>query len=196
MKIPKGYTEEEVLQIISRISNKLASTFKFGYHELEDMKQEAALFAWQGLENYDGIRPLENFLWVHVRNRLYNFKRNNYARPDKPCDHCPFNAWVNFECTKYDNMLDCELYAKAERRNETKRNLMSTKMLSDAVQKEHSIEDEVLSKELFNLIDNNIPITMREDWIRFSNKLKLPKQKRENILAKIIEILADYGIEP
>ena len=56
--IPQGMTEEQVLQIINNITNRLAGKFKFGYHEIEDMKQQARLFAWQGLENYDGIRPL------------------------------------------------------------------------------------------------------------------------------------------
>ena len=88
--IPNGMTEKQVIQIINNIANRLAGKFKFGYHDLEDMKQQARLFAWEGMENYDGIRPLENFLWTHVRNRLYNFKRNNFGRPDKPCDSCPF----------------------------------------------------------------------------------------------------------
>ena len=92
MKIPKNYNEQEVMDIITSISNKLASKFKFGYHDIDDMKQQAMLFAWEGLENYDGIRPLENFLWVHVKNRLYNFKRNNYSRPNKPCENLPIQC--------------------------------------------------------------------------------------------------------
>ena len=60
--IPHGMTEDEVVQTINLIANRLAGKFKFGYHELEDMKQQARLFAWEGLENYDGVRPLENFL--------------------------------------------------------------------------------------------------------------------------------------
>ena len=73
MTIPSNMTEEQVLQTINNIANRLAAKFKFGYHELEDMKLQARLFEWQGLKNYDGVRPLENFLWTHVRNRLYNF---------------------------------------------------------------------------------------------------------------------------
>ena len=32
MKIPDGYTEEQVVQIIEKISSRLANKFKFGYH--------------------------------------------------------------------------------------------------------------------------------------------------------------------
>jgi len=160
------------------------------------MKQEAFVFALKGMEKFDGKRPLENFLWVHVRNRLYNFKRNNYARPDKPCDNCPFDAYVNYECTKFDNMMECELFAKWEKRNQTKKNLMSTKMQDDPAEQELSLEDDILSRELYQLIDTHLPLMLREDWIRFTNKLKLPKQKREALLEVIKEILTANGINP
>ena len=55
MVIPRGMTEEQVVQIIDGITNRLAGKFKFGYHDLDDMKQQARLFAWEGLENYDGL---------------------------------------------------------------------------------------------------------------------------------------------
>ena len=68
-------TEEQVVQTIDIIANRLAKKFKFGYHDIDDMKQQARLFAWEGIENYDGVRPLANILWTHVRYRLYYFKR-------------------------------------------------------------------------------------------------------------------------
>ena len=68
--IPQGMSESQLIQIINNIANRLAGKFKFGYHDLEDMKQQARLFAWEGLEHYDGVRPLENFLWTHVRMRV------------------------------------------------------------------------------------------------------------------------------
>ena len=83
-------TEEEVLETIEKIANKLCYKFKFGYHGVEDMKQQATLFALEGLDSYDEKRPLENFLWTHVRNRLFNYKRDNFERPDKPCFSCVF----------------------------------------------------------------------------------------------------------
>lgn len=193
--LPDGYSEAEVLAIIKKISGRLSHKFKFGYHELEDMKQQAALFAWEGLARYDGIRPLENFLWIHVRNRLFNFKRNNYGRPDKPCDNCPLDAYRNNECTAYNNMLDCEWYEQWFGRNQIKRDLMSTKEFKDKSNEgDLDIEDKVLGKELYTLIDQNMPVTMREDWVRFINKLKLTKNKREALMETIRAILIDNNI--
>ena len=82
LKFPSNIPEEEVLEIIEIVATRLCHKFKFGYHTAEDIKQQARMFAWEGLDKYDEIRPLENFLWTHVRNRLYNFKRNNYSRPN------------------------------------------------------------------------------------------------------------------
>ena len=86
--------ENEFLKIVDIISKKLAYKFKFGYHEYDDMKQQISIFALEGLKNYDHKRPLENFLWTHVRNRLFNYKRDNYQRPDKPCHGFPPHTLV------------------------------------------------------------------------------------------------------
>jgi hypothetical protein len=94
-------------------------------------------------------------------------------------------------------MMNCELYEKHMMRNEVKKNLMATKTSIDYAEHDQtSMEDSVLSKELYALVDKNLPISLREDWIRFTNKLKLPKQKREALLTLVKEILADNGIEP
>ena len=53
--IPQGMTEEQVVQTIDIIANRLAKKFKFGYHDIDDMKQQARLFAWEVIENYDGV---------------------------------------------------------------------------------------------------------------------------------------------
>ena len=104
-KLQNNVTEEEFLQVLENISKRLAHKFKFGYHTYEDMKQQAAIFALEGLEKYDNSRPLENFLWTHVRDRLFNYKRDNFQRPDKPCLTCPFYDPMNKQsfnqCAKF-----------------------------------------------------------------------------------------------
>ena len=72
-KIPKGYTEEEVVEILHRVADKLKYKFKFGYHDFEDIRQEAIIFGLDSLEKYNGKHPLENFLWVTIHNKLFNF---------------------------------------------------------------------------------------------------------------------------
>ena len=198
--IPQGMTEAQVIQIINNIANRLAGKFKFGYHDLEDMKQQARLFAWEGMENYDGIRPLENFLWTHVRNRLYNFKRNNFGRPDKPCDSCPFfdisfSNDKGYGCKAYNNHEECDLYAGWLKRNTSKRNIMNTAQLDLDVRSAEAIEETLDKKNIFNLVDKSIPVQYREDWVRFVNNLKLPKIRREAVVTIVMNILKENNID-
>ena len=193
-------TEEQVLQTIDNIANRLASKFKFGFHEIEDMKQQARLFAWEGLKNYDGIRPLENFLWTHVRNRLYNFKRNNFGRPDKPCDTCPFfdRNFFNskgYGCKAYDNHEECDLFLGWMNRNTAKRNIMNTTKLDLDVQDRNSVENKFDREYIFNLVDTTISVQYREDWIRLIHGLKLPKARKEIIVAVVLDILKEHNLD-
>ncbi len=184
-------------EIIERIATRLGQKFRFGYHTIDDMKQQAALFAWEGINDaWDPERPLENFLWIHVRNRLYNFKRNNYGRPEKPCDNCPWAAYVNHECVKFDDMLDCHLYKGWTDRNTSKRNLMSSYSTIYEKEEESSALDDLFTREIINLLDDELHVQFREDWIRFTNNLKLPKIRRERLLGEIVIVLKENGIDP
>ena len=49
VQIPKGMTEEEVLSIIESVVNVLAFNFKFGYFDLDDMKQQGRMYALEAL---------------------------------------------------------------------------------------------------------------------------------------------------
>lgn len=206
MKVPDGYTEEQVVEIIQTISAKLASKFRFGYHEIEDMRQQVFLEILKPdkngitiLEkfNADKGNSLDSFLWVHARNRLHNFKRDNYARPELPCTSCPLKAYVDGVCQAFSEVRECEYYFRWLNRNQTKKNLASNQG-SDAKTEVYyniSMEDKLFSKEVFKIVDQNIPISLREDWIRFFNKLKLSKQKKTALLEKVTEILKEHGIE-
>ena len=189
-----------MIQIINNIANRLANKFKFGYHEIEDMKQQARLFAWQGIEHYDGVRPLENFLWTHVRNRLYNFKRNNFGRPDKPCDSCPYFDLAHendkgYPCRAYDDHEECDLYLGWLKRNTAKRNIMNTAQLDLEVRQTDAIEEAIDKKYIFNMVDQSLPVHYREDWIRFINNLKISKFKKEALIEAIAEILKENNID-
>lgn len=184
--------DPEFLDILERIANRLASTYKFGYHDIDDMKQQAKLIAIEGLENYDGKRPLENFLWTHVRNRLYNFKRDNYFRPEKPCDQCPL--FENGQCTKFRDKMECELYAKWVERTEKRKSLMSTVESNDTHYSESDIADTLDTKHLFDTVDYYMPIELREYWIRFIHGLRLNKNKREQVMMEINFILKEHNL--
>lgn len=210
MKIPKGMTEEEVLASIDKIANGLAYKYKFGYYNIEDMKQEARIEAIDGLERYDPSKgKLETFLWTHVNNRLYNLKRNKFARPDKPCLDCPLNAYdphclkSNSQCSEFSDKSSCEPFASWDKRNSTKRNIMSPISMvnvKDDNERNMRREDDVAQKidftDMVALLDEKIPVSLRKHWIKMKNDVKLPKADRTKLLDVIREILAEENYGP
>ena len=184
--------ENEFLQIVENISKKLAYKFKFGYHSYEDMKQQISIFALEGLKNYDNKRPLENFLWTHIRNRLFNYKRDNYQRPDKPCYTCPL--WKNSSCTKYANKNDCELYYNWSKRNEHKKNLMHLTTIDEI--KDYGnifIDHNIENNEIISIIEANINGEERSIYLKLKDGNKVSKADMLKLVEKLREILDTHG---
>lgn len=199
--------EKEFIAIVSKIARKLSSIFKFGYHDEEDMAQRAFELAIEALDTYDCSRPLENFLWIHIRNRLHNDKRNKYERPTLPCKTCPIAAYdpefkySNSGCKEYNRLTSCTHYEKWYKLNNPKKGLMST---TDAASVDEDTEcgfhvesdphNETNTKEIFNIIDKNLPIQYRKDYIKMYYGVTVPKRKRDEIIDVIRRILVKNGI--
>jgi DNA-directed RNA polymerase specialized sigma24 family protein len=189
--------EEELLQTIEIISKKLSYKFKFGYHEIEDMKQQISVFAIEGLQNYDHKRPLENFLWTHVRNRLFNFKRDNYQRPDKPCNTCPLfdklSGDPSKDCFKYKNKNDCDLYTSWYSRNSAKKNLMYLNTIEELKEylftKDKTQSDNAQEKELLDILDEELYGELREIYLKIKMGNKVYKHEFNKLVNKIKELI-------
>lgn len=78
MKIPNNMTEIQLMNSIETVINRIAPKYTFNGYEVDDIKQESFLICVDALERYDENRPLENFLSVHLSNRLKNFVRDNF----------------------------------------------------------------------------------------------------------------------
>ena len=78
MNIPKNMTEQQVIDQINIVVNRMSARYTFHGYDVEDIKQEAFIICMDALNRYDQKRPLENFLAVHLSNRLKNFVRDNF----------------------------------------------------------------------------------------------------------------------
>lgn len=193
-------SETELLRVIDVISKKLAYKFKFGYHEIEDMKQQISIFAIEGLKNYDHKRPLENFLWTHVRNRLFNYKRDNYQRPDKPCLTCPLYDPAKKQsasaCLKYQNKDDCDLYAKWSVRNSSKKNLMYWSTIEEIKDYSNAFTDDsdildINDKEILDILDEKLNGEYRIIYLQLRGGSKVNKADMEKLVKQIKIILGE-----
>lgn len=186
-------SDEEFLQTLDIITKKLVYKFKFGYHEIEDMKQQAAVFALEGLKKYDHKRPLENFLWTHVRNRLFNYKRDHYQRPDKPCLTCPLYQPNNevSDCAEFKDKLNCNAYKVWFKRNDSKKNIMQPSYIENKEpqnQKENFISN-LTNQEIIDRIEENLPTKYRDTYLKMKHGMKVPKNdkiKLQNYIKKNI----------
>lgn len=196
----KKVKEEDFLKALDIISKKLIYKFKFGYHDIEDMKQQAAIFALEGLENYDNKRPLENFLWTHVRNRLFNFKRDNYFRPENVCVGCPFHDPKNLkstnQCEKYKNKNDCSIYSQWQSRNTVKKNLMKPVNIdnehNNLLDSHNNIFDYISNSELLSIIENKLETKYRETYLRLKGGAKVSKQDLIKLQDHIAHLLQNH----
>lgn len=204
--IPEGMTEAEVMAIIHNISNRLASKFHFSYHSTQDIRQDIFILAVDGLTRYKPGRPLENFLWTHVRNRLMNFKRKHLMRIDKPCADCPLKAILNKDCkscSAYEDVAECKYYSVWQKRNQAKQNLMlpiSWLCVDDETEDKMKHFDSpdiaIETAELVAIIDKNLPSAMRKLWLLTKKGTKIPNGKMKELQAAIKVILDEYGIDP
>jgi len=80
LKLPENVTEQDFVDIVQKIARRISHRYVFTSYEPCDIEQEAFLIAVEGLERYDSSKPLENFLYVHINNRLKNLKRKVYYR--------------------------------------------------------------------------------------------------------------------
>lgn len=164
MNLPKNMTEERFLAAFQSVVKKIAHKYTFTSYEAEDIEQEAFLIAVRALEDYDDSRSLENFLYVHLSNRLKNFKRDNYYRYE---------------------------VGDAQKIQNTKKNILEPIDIDELfhVAEGSSVIEESYTAEILAIIDEFLPANMRADYLKLKNKGKLTKANRSRIIKKIQEIL-------
>lgn len=148
---------QQQIETIQKVVNKVSRKYVFGFYDLDDIKQEAMIIGLDAVENlWDGVRPLENFLSVHIPNRLKNFKRKNYFRLDIPVEN-----------------------EKRSRRNETKRNLMEpTELFDFDLTTSLSVLDQLSDDEMVRSMEMSMPPLLRADLLRIQNGVTISKKRK------------------
>ena len=160
-------TQEQVVSTIMTVSSRLASKYTFPNYDKDDIIQEAFIIGMEAMNRYDGVRPLENFLSIHIKNRLSNLKRDNYYRPDE---------------------------GKAQEIQNGKKKLLDASSIDNikylVVNSECSSSLE--EREVYEYIDIHLPANMRADFLRFKNDLPLTKTKKANLVSQLKSILERF----
>lgn len=169
MKIPDGLNEEEVIETIMGIAKRLAPKYVFATYEKDDIEQEAFLIGIAGLENYDSSRPLANFMYTHINNRLKTFKRDNYFR--------------------LDYGTTAQKIQEQKRRLLEPGDIMSFYHISTA----DASLSEVQIQEMLDLIDEKLPSSLRRDYLKIQSNAPITKDKRSAVISAIQKIINGEG---
>ena len=164
MKIPNNMSKDDVIKQIHTVVNRIAPKYTFNGYEVDDIKQEAFIICMDALDRYDESRPLENFLSVHLSNRLKNFVRDNFY-------------------TKNEN---------------DKKKILSPKQLSyeDYVPEDDFDSDVTIdAKDMQKIIDRYLPSDYRSDYLKIISDVYVPKKRRDEVILKIKELLAEHNYE-
>lgn len=194
MQLPPGMSEAEVLAGIEHAVRLLAPSFTFGYYDLDDIKQQARIFCMEALPRYDSSRPLENFMFAHLKNRLINFRRDKYKRNDPPCSLCHAGRQ-----NEHADGQVCERYRKWKKTNSRKANLMSPIHIDNVadeyertMRSESEVDANVNISEMSRLIDDGLPAELRSDYLRMKAGEAIPKTRQAKVKDAVRVILKDY----
>ena len=172
MEFPQGVDEQHAIEVITKIAKRLAPKFTFASYDVEDIQQEAFLIGIAGLEKYDPSRPLENFMYTHISNRLKTFKRDNYYRLDYGTN--------------------------AQKIQDQKRRLLEPidiDALYTICTTDHTYNDANL-RETLDIIDQKLPSHLRRDYLKLRSNSPLPKGRKAIIIETIERIInGDYDEE-
>lgn len=188
---PCGLSEPEILAAIEQALSNLGKIYRFGYHEQKDIEQEGRMLALEILQTgkYDCKRSLPAFLFVHLRNRLSNFKRDKFRRNDPPCKAChyAFNHATPSVCSDAEGGT-CKKYESWRLRNASKQNLMNMLDLSviDAdsdylAYDEAAALPECEAAELAAELDAKLPAKLRKVYLKIKSGEKVSKTDRKSL---------------
>jgi hypothetical protein len=202
MQLPPGVTEAALVKAIDDAADLLSSKFRFGLNDKDDIKQQGALFVLEALRDgkYDPAKAdLAAFIYVHMRNRLVNFKRDEYQRNDPPCKDC-HNSLPNH--TTHADGRYCQPYERWLQRVSKKLGVVNPHSFDNEVtpdseqgfQVQGQAEVDAETDEVLRLIDRELDVSLRPAYLQLRAGVKLPKPQRDEVEAVVRAILVRAGV--
>jgi DNA-directed RNA polymerase specialized sigma24 family protein len=190
MHIPSGHTEEGLLASIDKIVSFLAPSFVFGFYGKDDIKQQATLFAIEALPRYNHTNTVDNFLFISVKNRLINFRRDNYHCDGSPCREC------NSTGSYHANGHKCKKYLAWEKRMKGRKNVAFPDKMDDIdTCDRHDFVEEICYNELVEQANEKVPPNLRKYFVMMLNDVPVPKRYREQIQQHLFPNFANASPE-
>lgn len=167
----------EIIETIDKIAKRLAPKFTFAFHDRQDIFQELRIIALDGLRRYKPAQgPLENFLATHMRNRIMNFKRDNYFRRDKPKKNLA--KWEELAQRKISLLQPVNIEGLDEHFPIAENHL-----------------ERAAFEELIERINKKLPAYLRTDFLRMCDQENIPASRRMRVQECVLEIIQEEELE-
>ncbi len=170
-------TLDKAYPIIDKLAKSRSRNGGFAYYEPSDVYQEIWGMCLDAMDRYDPTTgPIENFLVIHVTNRLKNIKRDKYFRPgfDMVSSGLARTRMdlVNALPLGSDEMAEnCSVWC-------------STPAGVDPV-------GHILCDETITYITGRLPESLKEAFESLINNNRIRSVIRDEVRQKVAEILAD-----
>jgi hypothetical protein len=191
--------EEDLLNVVGKIANRLADGYTFGIYNVDDIKQEIYIIVLERdkkgksvLDRWDGQHPLYKFLLHHVSNRLNNLKRNKWFRASCPCKKC--DGKEN-GATSHKNKKHCKRFIQWKTLNSSKANLAGPSQLSEDydISEEKCHLDIMVSEELIDFIDERLPTSIRANYLKLRSGIKISDIDKDIVMKEVKQIVEDFN---
>ena len=161
-------------EILDKICRRMVKSYTVPGFQSTDIYQEAYLIGLEVLKKYTPERgPLENYLNVSINNRFLNLIRARSVAA-KSCG-----------CSEHESCKKC-LY------RDSKANVIFMRQMPEDVD---FIDGYETSQEKFDeilpIIDEKLPVGMRDDWRRLRDGVRLSPLRKSEIISTIQDILVE-----
>lgn len=200
-----GLTSDAFIVCVDSIMDILVSTWKFGYFEEDDIRQEGHIVAIKAIRSgrYDKTKNLRSFLYTCLYNGLFNLKRNVTGRFASPCERCPlydkqYKASHN-QCLGFTNKADCKKFSAWVDRNAIRSSIINATPFS-VCEVDHEditpvdvVLDELTKNEITELINQKLSPHLRGIFLRMMAGITVKVDERRKVQDAIYDIIKDSG---
>lgn len=150
---------QDQMKIITKVINRIAPKYTFGFYELDDIKQESYIICLEAMERYDPTKPLENFISKVLSNKLKNLVRDKYFR----------------NSSSEDKKLLMDLGVSLQD--------------ITPPEYDQDIENKISTQEALEKIMSELPTAYRNDFLRIANGVNIQSHRKNLLFDKIRSIL-------
>ncbi len=161
--------DQETLETIQRVIDAHAPKYKIPGYEVDDVKQEAFILAMDALKVWEPSQgPLENFLAVHLSNRLVSFTR--------------LKLKLNSQSEKVHKALmsAADIYTLDSEQQEA------------LVDKDNVMEN-VEREDILRKIDEYLPVSLRRDYLKLRAQVPIARGRQQKIMEFLKALLSELS---